>query len=341
MHLPLWNSLLMTLGVELPWWVLLLIGVGGMIAFIPAILLVIGISEAVDSLKRRIRRRARAGRPSLAYPYYLDEAGLRSLAVSLKIELPISRQVTRSMRISALSHGLGGERGRTETAEFAAGLDLNRLAEQIDERLGEDKVATGLSATPYVRDEEVLAEAASRIEKSLGETSRTRELLERLRAAYDTEKLETVASQKREELRDAAHHSKLILVRGSFDRVVDPSAGPTETLLALTHLDALRPTRRFRRVIHEIDGDPRIFEYEPIRIPPLEPDDARTATPMPAGVGIRVVLPDAAAFTAAGKERIGRGEPFYARVIAHSPSFDNESGVLTCSAYAVWGIPAP
>jgi hypothetical protein len=75
---------------------------------------------------------------------------------------------------------------------------------------------------------------------------------------------------------------------------------------------------------------------------PFTPPGRRPATrdeaDVPPGISIDVVLPDDSALTPAGAERIGRGHPFYARVIAHSPSFDADSGVFVCSAYAVWGV---
>ena len=54
-----------------------------------------------------------------------------------------------------------------------------------------------------------------------------------------------------------------------------------------------------------------------------------------------MVLPDSKALTPAGSERILRGEPFYAGLIAHSPSFNPETGILTCSAWAIWGENTP
>jgi hypothetical protein len=62
---------------------------------------------------------------------------------------------------------------------------------------------------------------------------------------------------------------------------------------------------------------------------------------VPAEITIEVVLPDDTALTPAGAERIGRGHPFYARVIAHSPSYERESDSFVCSAYAVWGATRP
>jgi hypothetical protein len=60
---------------------------------------------------------------------------------------------------------------------------------------------------------------------------------------------------------------------------------------------------------------------------------------MPAGVAVRVILSDPAAFTASGSDRLKRREPFYGRVIAHSATYDSGSGTLSCYAYAVWGVP--
>lgn len=63
--------------------------------------------------------------------------------------------------------------------------------------------------------------------------------------------------------------------------------------------------------------------------------------PVPDGVGIRVALPDESAFTPAGKERLNRGDPFYVQIVAHSPSYNDSFGVLSCAAYAVWGTDRP
>lgn len=63
--------------------------------------------------------------------------------------------------------------------------------------------------------------------------------------------------------------------------------------------------------------------------------------PMPEEVGVEAVLPASDAFTAAGRERLNRGAPFYGRLIGHSASFDQRTGILTCSTYAVWGMPRP
>lgn len=62
---------------------------------------------------------------------------------------------------------------------------------------------------------------------------------------------------------------------------------------------------------------------------------------IPDGVGLQVALPDADALTPAGQERLHRGQAVYAAVIAHSPSFDDATGILTCSAWAVWGETMP
>src|SRR5712691_8589264 len=45
-------------------------------------------------------------------------------------------------------------------------------------------------------------------------------------------------------------------------------------------------------------------------------------TTVPEGVGIHVTLPDDQAVLPSGRERFERPQPFYGRVIAHSPSFD-------------------
>jgi hypothetical protein len=99
-----------------------------------------------------------ASRDALAFPYYLDQQGIRSLASSLKIDIPLTRHVTKSRKLSALFKGVGGETGRSETAQYAGQLDLVRLSESISEA-DPSKVTRYLGVLPQVSDREVLAEA--------------------------------------------------------------------------------------------------------------------------------------------------------------------------------------
>lgn len=111
---------------------------------------------------------------------------------------------------------------------------------------------------------------------------------------------------KREEFEDAARLNALIVLEGDF-------ASAATTGVAI-----------------------RLVRFEP-SAPSYAQDDAAVLD-MPPDLGLEVVLPDDAAITPTGRERIERGQPLYGRVIAHSPSFDSTSGTLTCSAYAVWGL---
>lgn len=327
------------IAVEVPWWGLLLIAVAGLVAFVPLVIVLVVVGEAVGGVVGHLRkRRTREGTPTLAFPYYVDEAGLRSLASGLKLELPIAREVTKSRKLSVGRKEFGGERGRSETAQLAASIDLNRLADEIAERLSDEELASELAIAPYVSDQEILADAAARIQEDLGETSKTRELLAALQQAYEHEKLQTVAKEKREELRETASRRKLVIIRGRFahEKASNSTADwPLKGPLHLTALETLRMVRRPLRLPPE-EIDPFVLDHYYSR---RHVEATRAEMPFPSDVSIRVTLPDSKALTPSGHERLGRDEPFYARVIAHSPSFDEATGGLTCAAYAVWGVP--
>jgi hypothetical protein len=169
-----------------------------------------------------------------------------------------------------------------------------------------------------IEDRAVLSEAIASLTRSVGETSKTRELLEQVEEVFDHERLETVVKQKRSELEETAHRERLILMRGTFNRVAG-GAGGEPPVIGITEFD---PPRYYGEPGHGASSEPQ----------PM---------PVPDSVGIRVALPDDSAFTPAGRERIARGDPFYARLIAHSPSYDEATGTLTCAAYAVWGTTRP
>jgi hypothetical protein len=328
--------------LAIAWWWLIPAVVVGMLLFIPAILLVILVGEAASWSWRRLGKRRRAGRPTVAYPYYVDESGLRALATGLKIDLPLSRQVTRSRTFTGTFRGLGGQHGRSETSVFASAIDLNRLVTEITDSVGSDKLETTLGVTPYVRDEDVLADAAAQLEESLGETSKTRELLKRLQETFETEKLESVAAAKRDELRAVADSGKLIILEGQLARHEGSNNGmPVE--LDLTYLAPPRwPPQVYYEVIRA-GGKGEDAWIERGRIAQRRAEERRQKqpdeTPMPSGVSLRLILSDLESFTSSGRERLTRTEPVYARAIAHSATYDAASGALSCYAYAVWGVP--
>jgi hypothetical protein len=256
----------------------------------------------------------------LAIPYYVERDGLRSLAASFKVELPTTREVTKQRKFMARIRGVGGERGQSETKQFSGEIDLRELVRKFEETLDYDSCARDLGDAPAVEDREVLSDAIAHLNRTVGETSQTRELLGRVEEVYDRERSETIVKQKRTELREVGDREKLILMRGRFETAEKPGSG--NALIVITHFE---PPLHYRDYggVRGIDAEPP----QPVPVPP--------------GVGIRIALPDDSAFTPAGKERIGRGEPFYARLIAHSPSYNEDTGMLSCAAYALWGTNRP
>lgn len=254
----------------------------------------------------------------LAIPHYAESQGLRDLAASFKIELPLKHEVTKDRKFSVRIRELGGERGSSETRQYAGEIDLPRLAQRLDEKLDYDACGRGLADAPAVADRQVLADAVAQLSSTVGETSQTRELLRQVEETYDRERAETVVKRKREELAEVAEREKLILMRGKFNQT--PATDGQPAAIVLTHFD---PPPYYGAYGPEMGG--------------AEPQPQ----PVPDGVGIRVALPDDSAFTPAGRERISRGEPFYGQIIAHSPSYNSETGVLSCAAYAVWGTNRP
>jgi hypothetical protein len=338
----------MVLAVEVSWWQLALI------AAAPLVLLIASIAVAIFIEDRRSKTRGgprpkdiseREVKQMLAFPYYVDAAGLRALSASLGIELPLSQEVTRARRLGLSYRGLGADRSRSVTAQLAGDIDLNRLAHELRFGPAAPRVAPGLGQAPYVSDEEVLESAITTIERSLGKTSGTREALARVRETYEDTRVAQVVSTKRTELQAAADANSLLFLSGEFDRAQDDAA-PNK--LRLTRFDVAK-TFSDEAEAHLVmaTGMPPEYWYRYQRQMvmfegPFTPPGRRPATrdeaDVPPGISIDVVLPDDSALTPAGAERIGRGHPFYARVIAHSPSFDADSGVFVCSDYAVWGV---
>lgn len=316
-------------------WLWVLIGfVLGLIAFIPLVIVLFLIGDAIGGrLGARRRRKSRAREPSVANAYYVDEGGLRSLLESLKIRLATSRQVSHNRTLSGAFKGLGAQRGRSETTEFVAGLDLNRLADEIEEK-ARGEVQTDIAIAPHVRDEDVLTQTIQQLEQSVGETSRTGELLEMVQQAYEARKIETLAREKRDQLQAIANRGSLILLRGRLAAAEPARSGEPPSI----YLTALEVVERPAALSPEMD--PIALEYAHMRRMQLTAQE-RQEIPTPRDVAVRVTLPDTAGMTPAGNEVLGNVGTFYGRAIAHTPSYDEASGTLTCVAYAVWGIPAP
>jgi hypothetical protein len=304
-----------------PWWEWAIFGVAALIILLVALFFLVIVWEDLKEKLGRDRGTAYEvpKEDPLVFPYYVDRDGLRALANSLKIEIPLTREVTKSRRLSALFKGVGGEAGRSETAQYAGEVDFNRLAEFLTSQQVGTRVGQYLAAQPYVSDREVLAEAVTTIEQHVvAEDSAAKEALQLIQQTYDAERTDTVVKLKREELRQAALSNQLIVLSGDFER-----AGDEDSRLRLTRFEVLPDYSFYESWSPEHKYRVMGQAGEQLRVPE--------------GVGIEVVLPDESAFTPSGKERIGRGKPFYGRVIGHSPSFAAETGILMCSAYAVWG----
>jgi len=97
-------------GVELPFW---MIGVG-----------IIAMLVVVFQFQREPPN-------ALAYPYYVDEDGLRSIASSLKISLPLRREMARRKGIGLGPRALHLSQERNETVDTAGIIDLYQLALDI------------------------------------------------------------------------------------------------------------------------------------------------------------------------------------------------------------------
>jgi len=115
----------------------------------------------------------------------------------LGIDLPLSREVTRSRKFGLSFRGAGAEGGRSVTSQLAGEIDLNRLAHELRFGRGSDRVASGIGDAPHVSDEEVLESAIQTIQNSLGETAHKSEALARVREEYESARVQSVASMKR------------------------------------------------------------------------------------------------------------------------------------------------
>jgi hypothetical protein len=274
-------------------------------------------------LRRKRRATVEQTVPSLAFPYYVDDDGLRTLADSLGIDLPLTRESGSGHRIKAEARGVGGERSRHESSQSTGHIHLNHLAAELKQSAAFRDVVDALGLVPQVGDQSILSAALSHIEYMPPAETDAGELAERLKSAYSVERARTVAAAKRAELKQVAAQNQLVIVRGTLE-VVDRSGGQGRGLtVRLTHLEAAEVV------------------YESAETPTGAPEREPVDMPMPDEVGIEAVLPAEDAFTSAGLERLNRGTPFYGRFIGHSASFEETSGVLTCCAYAVWGMPRP
>jgi hypothetical protein len=275
----------------------------------------------MTSLLRRFWRRGRdidGSEPTLAFPYYVDSGGLRLLADSLGIDVPVARETASARRVTLDANHVSGEKSRSDTARFEGHIHLNRLAAQLKASAAYREVADVLGQIPQIRDLDILSAAITLIPSMPAD-----EVAEGLTLAYKTERQRTIMSAKRAELSQVAQHNQLVILRGTFEKCAIVRAEKLRAGVRLTHLES-----------NEVAYS-RNDEH------PGRRTEQASEMPMPEGVGVHVVLPSPECFTAAGTERLERGASFYAQVIAHSASFDDATGVLTCSAYALWGMPRP
>jgi hypothetical protein len=308
--------------VDLPWWAFWPLAALGLlvVAFLAFVLW-----EALDDWKiSRWQEKEEDKRVSaeVVYPYYAESESLRNLAHAVKFDLPTGRQVTKSKKLSFTLKGTGGETGDSETQEYGSQLPVLELATKVEESWTRDGTtpATQVAHAASVSDEGALSAAIEQLQRDFPATSQTAELLSRVQEAFSGERIEALAVKKREEFEAVAKRNQLMVFRGQFGfkQAGREGCGPT---LKLTHFNPT-PGYLSPRSSGEGEGEADLI-------------------PVPEGVGLDVVLPDGKALTAAGRERIQRPEPFYAGVIAHSPSFNKDTGTLTCSAWAIWGQKMP
>jgi hypothetical protein len=310
-------------GLELPWWVWVS---GSILAGLA--LLFLGFMAwdwwETRSLRHGADYPEEGGTSEITVPYYVETDSLKALASELKLDIPIARQVTRSRRLSFGFKGASGEGGQSETSEFSASISLPRLAKTLQEpvRYDGNDPAKDVTDAPLVSDEGLLSGAIEQIQSDFPATSETSELLSRVQEVFGNERVEAMAGKKRKEFEEIGKHNQLMIIHGQFGLAERGGEG-IGPKLRLTHFN---PTPAYVAANARASGDQQV-EIDLV--------------PIPDGVGLQVTLPDANGLTPAGRERLHRGQSVYVGIIAHSPSFDEHSGLLTCSAWAVWGEQMP
>lgn len=306
--------------VDLTWWALLIAAVAFVI-----LCAVLWFWWSERALFRDDEFSEEPESSQIVVPYYEEKDSLRSLANELKFEAPTARQVTKSKRISFGFKSTTGEGGKSETAEFSGSIPLPKLAKALEEPLRYEGIgpATDAADAPLVSDEGVLSGAIEQIQSELPGTSETAELLSRVQEAYGAERGEALAEKKRREFAGIGKRNQLMVIRGQFGLAEQDQVPTDRPCLRLTHFN---PTPAYVAASIRARGEEEV--------------EADLVT-IPSGVGLQVALPDGDALTPAGQERLHRGQAVYVGVIAHSPSFDDATGVLTCSAWAVWGETMP
>ncbi len=308
-------------GVHLPWWGW---AIGALVAVVVIVVLIFVIWEWWET--RSIGSDddyPEEGNAEIVVPYYEEADSLRRLANQLKLDVPTARQVTKSRRLSFGFKGTSGEGGHSETSEFSGSMPLSKLAKALEVvRYDGNNVVTDATDAPLVSDEGALSGAIEQIQSDFPAKSETAVLLSRVQEAFGTERVEAMAGKKREEFQRIGQRNQLMIIRGQLD-LAGPGDGAAGPILSLTHFN---PTPAYVAANARSRGDEEV---------------KADLVPVPEGVGLCVALPDGAALTPAGRERLHRGQSVYVGVLAHSPSFDVETGVLICSAWAVWGETMP
>lgn len=309
-------------GFVLPWWGWL---IAAILAVLVAVVLVFMIWEWWETRSLGADDDYPEERNSeIVIPYYAESETLRSLANELKLDVPTARQVTKSKRLTIGFKSTSGEGGHSETSEFTGSIPLSKLAKALEVvRYDGNNAVTDVTDAPMVSDEGALSGAIEQIRSDFPAQSETAVLLSRVKEAFGTERAEAMAQKKRKEFERIGQRNQLLIIRGQMGLAgaEQGEAGPT---LHLTHFN---PTPAYVAANARTHG-----EREEVKA---------DLVPVSEGVGLQVALPDASALTPAGRERLHRGQSVYVGILAHSPSFDEATGILTCSAWAVWGETMP
>jgi hypothetical protein len=308
------------IGPDLLWWVM------GLVLLALAVLVALYRPAIRDWLRQRQSRRWQAEERKaqdwgVIFPYYVEVKSLRELAQRVNLELPSSRRVTTSRRLNLGIKGLGGQAGGSETEEFEGQIPLQELAFEAERSWssGGTGPAIAVATAPYLDSRTMVSTAIEQVEEE-GIPNGAPELLPRIQELFREQREEALVNQKKFEFHSIAARNLLMVFQGqcAFLQEGEEGCGPT---LQLTHFN---PSFGFP-------------------VPPAAKGEHEKPglVPVPKEVGLNIALPDRESLLPAGRERILRRSPFYAGVIAHSPSFNLETGTLTCSAWAVWGAATP
>lgn len=146
----------------------------------------------------------------LAYPYYVDHAGIRHLLTGLDVQLPIKQQTVERTAFEAAPQGLGARDESETTREFGEEINFAALARDIRGSVDNTRLADDVSLVPLSEDGSRTAAG-----RAPGE----------------------IAAEKSELLRATAVANKLVVMRGRMQQLeVDSETG--RIVLILTHLSS-------------------------------------------------------------------------------------------------------